>query len=70
MDHLGLDQTQQLIKDRLYWPRMTDDVAHFISKACSCVKKNRIQVLPLQSILTSAPMELICLDFHHLDQGG
>lgn len=52
---------------------MVYDVAHFISKACSCVKKKRpskLDVAPFQCIITSAPMELICLDFLHLDQGG
>ena len=73
MGHLSVDCTLQLIKDRFYWPRMADVVAHFISKACSCVKKKKptkIEVAPLQSILISASMELICLDFLHLDQGG
>ena len=70
---LGVNCTVQLIKDRFYWPGMADDVAHFISKACWCLKKKtpvRIDVVLLQSILTSASMELMCLDFLYLDQGG
>ena len=43
MSHLGKDRTLQLIRDRFYWSKMEDDVTHFVTKVCSCVKrKNHI----------------------------
>lgn len=33
-------------------------------------RPSKLDVAPFQCIITSAPMELICLDFLHLDQGG
>ena len=60
MGHLGVDQPMQLIKDRFYWPGMDSDISHFITKACSSVKKKRpskLEKAPLQCISTNAPME-------------
>ena len=73
MGHLGVDQSMQLIKDRFYWPGMGSDISHFITKACSCVKKKRpskLEKAPLQCISTNAPMKLVGLDFLHLDPCG
>ena len=70
MGHLGVDRSMQLIKDMFYWPAMGSDISHFITKACSCVKKKRpskLEKAPLQCISTNAPMELVGLDFLHLD---
>ena len=70
MGHLGVDQSMQLIKDRFYWPGMGSDISHFITKACSCVKKkipSKLEKAPLQYISTNAPTELVGLDFLHLD---
>ena len=49
---------------------MEDDVRHFASKVCSCVKSKKphlVPVAPMQCILSSAPLELIGLDFLYLD---
>lgn len=70
MGHLGPERTIQLAKERFYWPRMENDIRHFIMEICSCVKKkkpNVTKVAPMKSINSSAPMELIGIDFLHLD---
>ena len=36
MGYLGQARTLQLIRDRIYWLKMKDDVRHFASKVCSC----------------------------------
>ena len=63
----------QLIKNRFYWPGMSSDISHFITKACSCLKKKRppkLEKAPLQCISTNLPMKLVGLDFIHLDPCG
>ena len=49
---------------------MNDEVKHFVGKICKCVKDKRpVRLLqaPQKSITSSAPMELVGLDFLHLD---
>ena len=72
MGHLGVDRCMQLIKDRFYWPVIGSDISHFITKACSCLKKrpSKIEKAPLQCISPNAPIELVGLDVLHLDPCG
>ena len=69
MGHLGVDRTLHLARQRFYWPHMQRDIEHYIGHVCQCVKR-KIPTLktraPLQPILTSAPFELISIDFLHL----
>ena len=70
MGHLGVERTLELIKERFFWPKMENDVRYFVSKVCPCVKKKRPNInpeAPLQTIQSAAPMELLCMDFLHLD---
>ena len=70
MSHLGKDRTLQLIRHRFYWSKMEDDVTHFVTKVCSCVKRKKphiVPVAPMQTFSSAAPLELIGLDFRHLD---
>ena len=70
MGHLGKERVLQLTKERFYWPKMEDDINHFITKVCTCVKSKKPNIhheAPMQTITTSAPLELIGIDFLHLD---
>ena len=70
MGHLGKDRTLQLIRDRFYCPRMEDDITHFVTKICSCVKRKKphiVPVAPMHTFSSAAPLEFIGLDFLHLD---
>ena len=70
MGHLGYDRTLELIRDRFYWPQMNDEVKHFVGKIYKCVKDKRpvrLPQVPQKNITSSAPMELVVLDFLHLD---
>ena len=70
MGHLGKERVLQLTKGRFYWPKMEDHVNHFITKVCNCVKSKKPNIhheAPMQTITTSAPLELIGIDFLHLD---
>ena len=75
MGHVGTDRTLELIKSRFYWPGMTDDIKHFVTKVCPCVKRKRqnaTTAAPMKNIVTSEPLQIVGMDFLHLDrcQGG
>lgn len=47
---------------------MKQEMEHYITQVCSCLKNkrpNRVTKTPLQSIETSAPFEMISIDFLH-----
>ena len=44
--HLGYNRTLELIRERLYWLQMNDEVEHFVGKICKCVKDKRPVRLP------------------------
>ena len=66
-----LDRVVHLARARFYCPHMYPDIANFVQYRCRCVKQkkpNTITSAPMTSISTSAPFELISLDFLHLDK--
>ena len=72
MGHLGTERVLELARRRVFWPRMKDDIDNFIHQKCLCImhkKPHRTGKAPLQSILTTAPMELISVDFLKLEKG-
>ena len=75
MGHLGSDRVEELTRQRFYWPYMQKDVETFIKEKCSCVaskKPNVPEKAPLVPILTSAPFEMLCIDYLKLNpcKGG
>lgn len=71
MGHQGLDRTMSLIRERFYWPQMQNDVDHYVTKSCVCLKQKkpcREARAPLQNIVTTHPFELVSIDFLHLDK--
>ena len=41
MGHLGAPRVVQLARERFYWPNIEDDITHFVTKACPCLKQRR-----------------------------
>ncbi|KAJ8003220.1 hypothetical protein DPEC_G00167140 [Dallia pectoralis] len=75
MGHLGADRMVALARERFFWPKMRQEIEHYVTQVCRCMKRkipNRPIRTPIQSIETSAPFELISIDYAHLDkcQGG
>ena len=69
MSHHGLDRVYQLAKDRFYRLYMRRDIDNFIHQSCSCLKQRRPHIPirePLQPIVSTAPFDLISIDFVHL----
>ena len=73
MGHLGLERLLALARERFYWPNMRRDINHYIHNICSCLKKKRPNLpnrAPLQPIITTAPMQLLSMDFIHLERSS
>ena len=69
MGHLGIGRTVELIKERVYWAKMTEDVNHFVTKLCTCVKSKKPNITheaPMKSITSSSLLQLVGIDFLHL----
>lgn len=70
MGHLGASRVFQLARDRFYWPRMHKDIETYCTRICSCLKQKRPgkeNRAPMQHLSSSAPFELISIDFMHLE---
>ena len=70
MGHLGVDRVTHLARERVFWPKMESDIEHYVTNVCRCLKQRRPHQkkrAPLQSITSSSPMDLISIDFVHLE---
>jgi transposase InsO family protein len=64
MGHPGRDKTLTLHRERCYWPSIAKDVEDMVRKCRRCVcRKARTTTAPLTPIVTSQPLELVCLDY-------
>ena len=71
MGHLGTERVFDLTRCRFYWPRMYTEIDHYVTKQCKCLQNRRPQQpvrAPLESVSSSSPMELISIDFLHLER--
>ena len=74
MGHLGRDKTMSVLRQRMYWPNITKDVDNHLTSCDRCIKRKsstNIKV-PMVSITSSQPMEIVCLDYLSLEmsKGG
>jgi len=70
MGHLGVDRVTHLARERVFWPKMESDIEHYVTNVCRCLKQRRPHQkkrAPLQSITSSSQMDLISIDFVHLE---
>ena len=70
MGHLMTERVYQLARQRVFWPRMYSEIDDYIHNQCQCIvnrKPNRDLHAPLQSIYTASPMELVAIDYLHLE---
>ena len=70
MSHPGSERTLELMRERFYWPKMADAVKHFCEtcQRCGLRKPLVTERAPLQSIHTSKPLELVCIDYLSLEK--
>lgn len=74
MGHQGRDRTISLLRDRFFWYGMTKDVENWITNCDRCIRRKTptSQRVPMVSIETTQPLELVCMDFLGLEtsKGG
>ncbi len=71
MGHLGTDKVFNLVRARFYWPRMYSEIEEYITKRCHCLKSKPPNIhtrAPLEPITSTIPLELISIDFLHLER--
>ncbi len=70
--HLGIERTVDLVHQRFYWPRMALDVEEKIKTCERCVRRKAKteRHAPLVNIVTSRPLELVCMDYLSLEPDG
>lgn len=71
MGHLGAERVVDLARQRVFWPNMERDITEFISRSCSCLKQKKPHKetrAPLRPITTTAPFEIISIDYLHLER--
>jgi len=69
MGHFSIDKTSTLAHKRFYWPGMTKELNQRIKSCGPCVmRKSQPREVPLVSITTTEPLELVCIDYLKLER--
>ena len=70
LGHQGRDRTTSLIKQRFYWPAMDSDIQQFVRQCNRCIlrKSRQKKSAGLVNIVSTAPLEIICLDYLSLER--
>ena len=62
--HLGMEKMLRLLKDRFFWPKMSEDVRQYIRTCGRCIRfKQPVEKAEMKPILHTYPMELVHIDF-------
>ena len=68
--HHGADRVVDLARSRFYWPYMQEEIEYFIANKCRCIQQ-KPQIppkVPMERITTTAPFEMVSIDFLHLEK--
>lgn len=71
--HQGGERTEALIRERFYWPGIRTSVIEWLAscKRCTLAKMPYKPVrTPMESILATRPLEVVCMDFTKLERAG
>lgn len=64
--HQGQSRTLHLVRQRFFWHDMEKDIRNYVRNCHRCVLSKTPEPAaraPLESIKTTAPLELVCIDF-------
>lgn len=69
MGHMGVERVLDLVRARYFWPKMAASFEKKIRTCDRCVRRKALpgRAAPLANILTSRPLELVCMDFLSLE---
>ena len=74
MGHLGSDRTLELLRETYFRSGMHKSVVEHITNCSRCLRRKDTNppLAPLVNIVTTTPMELVCMDFLKLEpsKGG
>ena len=68
--HLMTERVYRLARQRVFWPMIFSDIDEFVHNKGQCIvnrKPNHNVQAPLESIHTASPMELVAIDYLHLE---
>jgi len=69
LGHQGRDRTVSLFKERFYFPGMDGYIADMVRKCQRCIRrKSKSTSAELTPIVSTAPMEVVCVDFLSLEK--
>ena len=70
MGHVGAERIIDLARERFFWPHMKRDITHYVTNICPCLKSrkpSRNPREPLHPIVTTAPFQMVAIDYLHLE---
>jgi transposase InsO family protein len=69
LGHLGSERTVSLARSRFYWAYMEADIKVYCQQCRNCVMRKAAnpRAAPMQSLESSGPMDLVCIDFLSLE---
>lgn len=64
-DHLGTERTIDMLRSRFFWPKLAVDVNQYVRNCGECIMRKSLcqRVAPLHQIVSTRPMDLVCIDF-------
>ena len=68
MGHLGTEKTTHIVDERVYWVGMTTYIKKYVDRCKRCKRfKQEEDKAPLETIVATAPLELVHLDFLNVE---
>lgn len=69
LGHQGSERTEELIRERCYWPRMHQEIRQYVSKCerCAVAKAPAPVRVPMRHLSATRPLELVAMDFTVLE---
>ena len=64
MEHLGIERTTSLLRDRFYWPSIVEDTEKHIKSCPRCLRfKTQPEKAEWNPIIATRPLELVHIDY-------